>query len=427
MQIKEVSDRTGLSIKTVRFYEERGLISPKIERRNGKNFRDYQETDLEQLNMVAVLRKCLFSIDQIKTMLDHPELTQDVFLEYRDSVMAQRDLLTLLADKAEGVDVSTLKDPETLARRLTTTASPLPLPRRDVEPNFGRFDPETPEERQAAYLKWQKRYRYRNLRWQVPLGLTVAVLLIATVFRVGTVMADNEKSMPQISEMLAYQSVQTETGPQTASVSYRDILRHMAYGVYDGEGKLLPEPEGDVPVLDLIPAEDRQPGSPRFDNYVALVVRERVTASFYPWNVKQNQALQRNLADLVDQQGTDFNIVRSNPLWQTLACATNITVYDQPYTVVLYFRGSPILMALRKLLVFYLGAALLWGIAFAIRSTSGYGFHVQFLRSYIPCAPRAAWNDAIISVDKKNGNATILTQQYSGMSNLVNMEYHRDD
>ena len=87
MQIKDVSLETGLSNKTIRFYEERGLIHPKTEYRNGKHFRDYREEDIETLKMVAVLRKCLFSLEQIKTMLDHPEQTPDVFTEYRLSLI----------------------------------------------------------------------------------------------------------------------------------------------------------------------------------------------------------------------------------------------------------------------------------------------------------------------------------------------------
>lgn len=427
MQIKEVSNRTGLTIKTIRFYEERGLISPKIEWRNGKNYRDYQDRDIEQLNMVAVLRKCLFSIEQIKTMLDHPELTQDVFEEYRDAIMVQRDLLTLLANKAETVDVPTLKDPETLARRLTTTASPLPLPNCDVAPNFGRFEPETPEERQAAYVKWQKRYRYRNLRWQVPLGLMLLGLCMITVLKIGNVMTEYEKAFSQMLEEFAYASTGAETVQRVSSTAYRDISRHMAYAVYDVEGNLLPEPEGNMPDLSSIPAAERKPDSPMFAANVAFSIREMLAARFYPWNIKQSPSLYKRLVDYVDSYGTQVHTVSTNPFRQCLVSAAHITVYNQPFTVVVYFQCCPILMGLGKLLMVYLGAALVWGVAFAFRNTKGYGFKVRFLRSYIPCAPRAAWNDAIISVDEKNGNATILTQQYSGMSNLVNMDYKKDE
>lgn len=140
MQIKEVSKRTDLTIKTIRFYEARGLITPPRECRNGRYFRNYREEDVNRLQMVAVLRKCLFSIEQIKTMLEHPELTPDVFTEYRNSLLSQRELLDALAKKAETVEPEGLENPEMLARLLSHEAKPLPLPKMDIKPRFRYLD-----------------------------------------------------------------------------------------------------------------------------------------------------------------------------------------------------------------------------------------------------------------------------------------------
>lgn len=157
MQIKEVSKRTGLTIKTIRFYEARGLIAPLQERRNGRNFRDYREEDVAQLQMVAILRKCLFSIEQIKTMLEHPELTSDIFTEYREVLLAQRDLLTSLAEKAETVEPASLKGPEILVEKMTAVADPLPLPKLDVHPHFRYLDGMSDIEWELAQRKKQQR------------------------------------------------------------------------------------------------------------------------------------------------------------------------------------------------------------------------------------------------------------------------------
>ena len=140
MKIKEASKRTGLSVKTIRFYEERGLITPEKEYRNGKYFRNYREEDVAQLNMVAVLRKSLFSIEQIKTMLEHPELTPDIFVEYRKELLAKSDYLLCLAEKARTVDMEQLHDPENLARQMAAAADPLPLPKMDIRPRFRYLD-----------------------------------------------------------------------------------------------------------------------------------------------------------------------------------------------------------------------------------------------------------------------------------------------
>lgn len=54
MKIKEVCERTGLTRRAVRFYEEKGLISPEIREEN--EYRDYTETDVRRLQLVARLR-----------------------------------------------------------------------------------------------------------------------------------------------------------------------------------------------------------------------------------------------------------------------------------------------------------------------------------------------------------------------------------
>ena len=414
MQIKEVSNRTGLTIKTIRFYEERGLISPKIEWRNGKNYRDYQDRDIEQLQMVAVLRKCLFSIDQIKTMLDHPELTRDVFQEYRDAVISQRDLLTLLADKAETVDVKSLSDPETLARRLTTTARPLPLPQTDVTPNFGRFDPETPEERQAAYLKWQKRYKFRFLRWIVPLGLTVLILLLLTVVQTRQIMEENTGFFEGMQDQMASTPMRyRETGVHRSGGTVQYVLPKMTYGVYDSEGLLLP----------LWSLEDTENALRDYsaERIVAFVIND----TYFPWDIDTSEGKRETMAAYVERYGTDIHYISTGFLRQTMAASVDITVQEEPYTLVLFLQASPLLMAVQRMLLVYALVAVLWGVVIAVKSTKGYGFRVQFLRSYDFFGNR--WNNAILSVDENNDNATMLTQQYTGMSNLVSMDYKKDE
>ena len=44
MKIKEVSEKTGLTKKTIRFYEEEGLIQPEKTYYNGRTYRDEPRT-----------------------------------------------------------------------------------------------------------------------------------------------------------------------------------------------------------------------------------------------------------------------------------------------------------------------------------------------------------------------------------------------
>ena len=67
MQIKELSRRTNLSDRTLRYYEEIGLLpSP---RRLPNGYRDYDEVDVERVNFVVGARKLDFSLDDIGEIL----------------------------------------------------------------------------------------------------------------------------------------------------------------------------------------------------------------------------------------------------------------------------------------------------------------------------------------------------------------------
>lgn len=412
MQIKEVSSLTGLSIKTIRFYQERGLISPKTEYRNGKNYRDYQQEDIETLNMIAVFRKCLFSLEQIKTMLEHPELTPDVFTEYRIGILTQKELLSLLAEKAETLDPESLSSPEVLARRLTTTANPLPLPKLDTDPHFGKFDPETPEQRQAAYLKWQKRYQHRHLRRWLPVAATVLVLGILTGIRATERMNFNLERFVDTKQALeqdAFEYVQNLSNNNFHVESMDATWRFYCdatYGLYAMDESLLEQP-------DSIPngkAEDMPP-----EVVLGSVINNRFRSVF----MGEKPQLQNAMKKWVEQ---DPNLryrqvdIRSNVFRQTMACALPVEIHDAPYYLVIYFRQSPLLYALKDMALWYLCAAFVWGMIFAFGTTRGYGFRVIFLKQYVG---RGCWNDAIIHIDEETGESTVLTKGTSGMGNLV--------
>jgi MerR family transcriptional regulator, copper efflux regulator len=67
-QIGEVTDRVGLSLRTVRYYEEVGLVAPSD--RTAGGFRLYTEVDIERLIMAKELKPLGFSLDEVRTVLD---------------------------------------------------------------------------------------------------------------------------------------------------------------------------------------------------------------------------------------------------------------------------------------------------------------------------------------------------------------------
>lgn len=66
MKIAEAARHSGLSIDTLRFYEKEGLISPA--RSSGQ--RIYSESDLDELDTIARLRRLGISIPEIRSLLD---------------------------------------------------------------------------------------------------------------------------------------------------------------------------------------------------------------------------------------------------------------------------------------------------------------------------------------------------------------------
>jgi DNA-binding transcriptional MerR regulator len=72
-QIGEVADRTGVTQRTLRFYEEKGLLKPP-ERMDG-GFRLYSDIDVERIQFIKRLQDLLgFTLSEIKEMVEAEEL-----------------------------------------------------------------------------------------------------------------------------------------------------------------------------------------------------------------------------------------------------------------------------------------------------------------------------------------------------------------
>ena len=67
MNIGEAAKKSGLSVKTVRFYSDIGLISP--DKSTESNYRIYSNQDVEKLLFVGKARKFDFSIEECRELL----------------------------------------------------------------------------------------------------------------------------------------------------------------------------------------------------------------------------------------------------------------------------------------------------------------------------------------------------------------------
>jgi DNA-binding transcriptional MerR regulator len=67
LQIGQVADRTGLSLRTIRFYEENGLVRPTS--RTDGGFRLYSEDDVARLEVIKRMKPLGFSIEEMHELL----------------------------------------------------------------------------------------------------------------------------------------------------------------------------------------------------------------------------------------------------------------------------------------------------------------------------------------------------------------------
>ncbi|MCH8050920.1 MAG: MerR family transcriptional regulator [Chloroflexi bacterium] len=82
LQIGEVAQRTGVTQRTLRFYEEKGLLRPPSRMDGG--FRLYSEEDVKRVEHIRRLQDLLgISLAEIKEMVDADEVLRDLRSQYR--------------------------------------------------------------------------------------------------------------------------------------------------------------------------------------------------------------------------------------------------------------------------------------------------------------------------------------------------------
>lgn len=82
LQIGEAADRTGLTQRTLRYYEEKGLLKPPSRMDGG--FRLYSGDDVERIERIKEMRDLLgFSLAEIKEMIEADDVRLQVKAEWR--------------------------------------------------------------------------------------------------------------------------------------------------------------------------------------------------------------------------------------------------------------------------------------------------------------------------------------------------------
>ena len=90
LQIGEVAERTGVTQRTLRFYEEKGLLKPPSRLDGG--FRLYSEDDVLRVEQIKRLQSLLgFTLAEIKDMVEAEEVKSQLKATYRrDAEISER-------------------------------------------------------------------------------------------------------------------------------------------------------------------------------------------------------------------------------------------------------------------------------------------------------------------------------------------------
>ena len=92
MNIGEAASLSGLPAKTIRYYEDVGLVAPPARRDSG--YRDYGERDVHMLRFLARARSLGFTVEECRQLL----------ALYRDRSRASADVKRLTEERIAAID-----------------------------------------------------------------------------------------------------------------------------------------------------------------------------------------------------------------------------------------------------------------------------------------------------------------------------------
>ena len=106
--VKEVSKLTGVSIRTLHYYDSIGLLHPTKTTESG--YRLYDDTALERLQHILLFRELQFPLKEIKGILNSPQFDRNKALEQQITLLElKKEHLENLIDLARGIKMIGVK------------------------------------------------------------------------------------------------------------------------------------------------------------------------------------------------------------------------------------------------------------------------------------------------------------------------------
>ena len=86
--VKEISDLTGISVRTLHYYDEIGLLKPT--EKSDAGYRLYDDKALETLQQILFFREFDISLKEIKAVLDDPALERNQILQVQRKMLVTK-------------------------------------------------------------------------------------------------------------------------------------------------------------------------------------------------------------------------------------------------------------------------------------------------------------------------------------------------
>ena len=101
MKVSEVAKLTGITVRTLHYYDQIGLLKPSQVTESG--YRHYSHTDLEKLQQILFFRELDFPLSDIREILSNPAFDRGVAMQNHRALLLQKrnriDSLISLVDK----------------------------------------------------------------------------------------------------------------------------------------------------------------------------------------------------------------------------------------------------------------------------------------------------------------------------------------
>jgi DNA-binding transcriptional MerR regulator len=88
MTVKEVSEITGISVRTLHYYDEIGLLTPSGKSEAG--YRLYDEKALERLRQILFFREFDLPLKEIKAVMENPSLDKNEILQMQRRMLLRK-------------------------------------------------------------------------------------------------------------------------------------------------------------------------------------------------------------------------------------------------------------------------------------------------------------------------------------------------